>query len=1006
MHFSDIGWTTRLSFRQAFFLVLFVLSLSSTYAGKYTFNLYDVSDGLPSPVIFAICQDTKGLLWLGTTAGVSRFDGKHFVNYNTSDGLLNNRITGLYENSKNEILIGTYKGVSVFNGSTFKHYKSPKNINISWYSYFFEWQKGKMQVILNDHLYQLNDGEFERLSLHKDMDSLAHNEIVQLADGTRAFASEGKLFMLSPKKELKAVSFDKEIYACISQSKKTNDVVVVAEDGVYKLTNNRFQRLFYHNFVDKILLGMLMDSQNRIWISIESGGVMLFEQNELTIIGEKDGLNPLFTTCIFEDNSGKIWMGNGRGLYQVKTNHVKLYNTSNGLSENDIRHIYLGRDRKIYLGQNSTWFAYIEEGKIRQPSLPVQKKLSPVMAHSRVSGFAVDEKDRLWIGKMGGMLLRVNGEEVEDLSQKFGPVDFYDQQMYFNQQDSTVWLPLRRGIVLIRGEKIVRRIEQKPDGSPLGYILKVKPDSSGRIWFSTKTELFFYKDQKVHKVEMPTVASNTSKAFECQQNGLLWFTTENNGVMGCRLVKNKLITKENINIKNGLPALHASSVTPDRNRGLWIATVAGICRVNPEGRSVTGRYNVYQFSRTDGIPFSNYGVTQLVTDTRGDIWNTNLDGLLHFDLHAPYLDTLPPAILMEKIDVRSRERGWQSKSVRLNGMTCPGSPVLQYYENNIALYFTGVFLTGNTLSYQYRLSGVQSNWQEQTGNAPVNYYNLPAGDYTFYIKAIAPQGTESKVIKYNFTILPPFWMTWWFRILVVLFFMYLVYVFVKRRERAIKHENGIHLQMSELRMQALQAQMNPHFIFNSLNSIQSYIINNDAMSAAKYLSKFAKLIRRILDNSKHSFIPFEEVIDVLKMYVELEAFRFSHEFAYSFTVEEDDDLMNMPFPPMLLQPFVENAIWHGLMPKTGSKRLTVDVSRQNDEMVCIVEDNGVGRQVQKVREGHISQGEKITKGLLESMQNIQNLSATLEISDKSDDNGPAGTIIRITVSLPQRNPKS
>jgi LytS/YehU family sensor histidine kinase len=206
--------------------------------------------------------------------------------------------------------------------------------------------------------------------------------------------------------------------------------------------------------------------------------------------------------------------------------------------------------------------------------------------------------------------------------------------------------------------------------------------------------------------------------------------------------------------------------------------------------------------------------------------------------------------------------------------------------------------------------------------------------------------------------------------------------------------------MSELKMQALQSQMNPHFIFNSLNSIQSYITNKDTLYAATYLAKFSRLMRNILDNSNHILIPLDQILETLKLYLEIEAFRFNDEFQYSLEMEDNDILLETKLPPMLLQPFVENSIWHGLMPLKGLKKLFIKIYYENESIVCLIEDNGVGRNIENKKEGHISRGQLMIKGMLESMKQLQNVEVDLRIIDKKDfQDKSVGTIVVITIPV-------
>jgi hypothetical protein len=355
-------------------------------------------------------------------------------------------------------------------------------------------------------------------------------------------------------------------------------------------------------------------------------------------------------------------------------------------------------------------------------------------------------------------------------------------------------------------------------------------------------------------------------------------------------------------------------------------------------------------------------------------------------------------IYIEKLAAANEQISWPSSDSPRGFFHLPPKVKLDYKYNNLNFCFTGINLLQGINKYFYQLSDIDKNWVS-TDKTEATYLSLPSGNYTFKVKAMNSNGSFSKEATIYFEITPPFWQTWWFRTIIILIVIGTIFYLIRRREKTITQQNALHLQMSELRMQALQSQMNPHFIFNSLNSIQTYIVNNNPLNAASYLSKFSKLIRRILDNSNSTLLPLEQIIDTLKMYVEIEAFRFNQEFTYEFIIDNDETLMNMALPPMLLQPFVENAIWHGIMPKKGDKKLIIQVAKINHQLVCTIEDNGVGRNANHTTQGHISRGEKMTKGMLESLKQIKNIEAVMEIIDKQKNGVAAGTTIIITIPI-------
>lgn len=435
--------------------------------------------------------------------------------------------------------------------------------------------------------------------------------------------------------------------------------------------------------------------------------------------------------------------------------------------------------------------------------------------------------------------------------------------------------------------------------------------------------------------------------------------------------------------QTGIISTAINGLVADKQGNAWIATEGGLVFYNKQRRKFSS------FTKADGLPDDNIIGVNFTDDSKQ---------ILFLGFSKSYCLFEPQGFLQEKTVPVNIITGVEVNGEFIN----PGiKPSFSYKQNNISFAYTGInFNQGQLNNYACILEGFDQTWKYPGQERKVNYINLPPGDYTFKIKAANYQGEWNDVpAKFPFKIAPPFWQRWWFRALVICLLVFSIYFFLKRRESFIQKGNDIKLQMSELRMQALRAQMNPHFIFNSLNSIQNYILSNNTIDAAGYLSKFAKLMRRILDQSKHNFLPLSEVMETLKMYVEIEAFRFNNEFSYSFQVEEDDDLLDVKIPPMILQPFVENAILHGLMPKEGDKKLVVSCTLVNNNVEIIIDDNGIGRARHQIKAGHDSQGEKLTAGMLDSLQQLQNIQASIEIIDKKQNEIAAGTTVKLILAL-------
>ncbi len=235
----------------------------------------------------------------------------------------------------------------------------------------------------------------------------------------------------------------------------------------------------------------------------------------------------------------------------------------------------------------------------------------------------------------------------------------------------------------------------------------------------------------------------------------------------------------------------------------------------------------------------------------------------------------------------------------------------------------------------------------------------------------------------------------------------LIFSFYKRRRDAEQKqkETSLNLQVSETEMKALRSQMNPHFIFNALQSIQTFLMAHKPEDANTYLLKFSKLMRLVLENSQHSQVPLKEDIQALELYMQLESIRLKHPFTHQFHIEDGIDIEETGIPPLILQPFVENAIWHGLQYKTEPGHIDIYISKKGDTLHATVEDNGIGRNMsQKVAQPMLlkkeSLGMKLTEERLKILNELKKVKAYFTISDLfTKDEKPAGTKVELSLPL-------
>ncbi len=338
---------------------------------------------------------------------------------------------------------------------------------------------------------------------------------------------------------------------------------------------------------------------------------------------------------------------------------------------------------------------------------------------------------------------------------------------------------------------------------------------------------------------------------------------------------------------------------------------------------------------------------------------------------------------------------------------------LKYHENSLSINFSiAEFVHRENIQFAWMAEGYVNDWVVLpfTGNSniPAQLNNLSPGRYIFRLKArVGNEDWRPFQTQLYINIMPPVWKTWWFWTSVIAFLSIITFIIVKLREKAVryqerqkaKHEK----ELLELEARALRAQMNPHFIFNCLNSIKALIQNNENQRSIDYLTTFSKLIRTLFHNSDKRQISLYDELETCKLYTELEAMRLNGKLHYGFDIDHNLDLKSLMVPALIIQPFIENAIWHGIVPKNEGC-VTISVKGFEDAIICEVDDDGIGRKLSKqnkpiVMATHESKGVHLSQARLNLEKLLNDTTASIKIIDKYDEQQPKGTKVIITFNL-------
>ena len=440
----------------------------------------------------------------------------------------------------------------------------------------------------------------------------------------------------------------------------------------------------------------------------------------------------------------------------------------------------------------------------------------------------------------------------------------------------------------------------------------------------------------------------------------------------------------------------------DNEGNKWVSCSNGLVVLKPHSAN-SSVWDIYTIGKEQNINLT--GPLEMTTDDASNVWLASLDKLIRVDAQKLLLKKVTPSVVIDKVMLDMKETDWSKfGDSTYSYFQLPVSPVLKYAQNTLGLEFYGVSVyNADYFEYAYQLEPLDKTWSSASPGNYISFVNLSPGAYVFNVKARG-RGTEwSRPAVFRFTIKPPFWDSWPFRLLIAGLASAIIVSIYFGRIKKIQNRAEIQNQLRELEMKALKAQMNPHFIYNALNSIQSLIADEKKSEAINYIGTFSRLLRHVLEYTENNVISLEKELQTLRLYIELESLRLNMDLHYTITTADEVICENEKLPPLTLQPFVENALWHGLSRKQGDKLLTIAVSQTVSTLIIAVEDNGIGRasaavlKKQSSTDLYPSKGIDITAKRLRAFN--RNNAQPVEYCDLVDSLGNSiGTRVTVTIN--------
>jgi len=985
------------------FIIPLLLSAFSGRAQPHVLKTYTANDGLPSTLTQSVYQDKYGYLWIGSGAGLSRFDGRQFVNYSIADGLPSLGASVVFQDSKDRLWVGTKGGGAQFKSNRFVTYPGSDKLSDAYIFNFFETKDKKLWELTGNGVYEFTGTTWKKVALYPGYENNTCRDIVEM-DGELFINYATDIICRDRKGKWLTVASH---YFFNVMSVQDGKICVSAGANLYQIINHQLVQLLDKPVINKGYFSYLIDSKKRLWLATE---IFLKKSKPGDWQHCSDTINHFgISSFIKEDLSGNIWTSTDKGLLKINDIDFTIIDKNNTAPLDGIYNIITLPDNRVLLSSGTKNGLLVYENEKCKQIMPPPSPGNKYYYRDPVDAYTFDKKNTLWLATRFRRFYHFNGKGIEDFS---GTFHFKTNEriyaMHYVKSRDQFFICADSTLLFGNSAKLATFIPRNT-GVPITRPTRLLELKNGLLLVYTEQEGVFCIDGSDNLTPLITEINGSKKDIRrgihfCAGTGDdFWVAVPGLGLYEYGLRQNKqAFLKAHISIADGLQSANILSLINDAQNRLWVATNNGVDIIQ---QNKAGTFEVFNYAKSADLTISTGDFEKLASDSKGNIWLSSPNKVIRFNIANIRLHKEPPRIIIEKVSLDFKETDWRKWNDSLYSyFQLPYNPVLNYGQNSLAIFFNATDLSTSysTPEYSYKLFPVETTWSIPSKTKSVSFAQLPSGSYKFIVRAKDNASGWSKPAVFMFTITPPFWAQWWFRLIVLLIAAFIIVSIFRARIRKIKNDASIENQLKELEMKALKAQMNPHFIYNALNSIQALVANDKKAEGIHYIGSFSRLLRQVLDNSENNVISLDKELETIGLYIQLESLRLDMQLRYEKIVPENIVTEFEKIPPLILQPFVENALWHGLSRKEGEKEIKIAVSVAGNWLVCDIADNGIGREKAQHWKNHSiavhqSKGIDITRKRLKDY-NDDDLVIPIEFFDLYDDKkNPAGTLVTVRV---------
>lgn len=894
-------------------LILFCGIGQYSFAQQPNFLPSTANDLLGDLTASKIFESSFGYLWIGTDQGLYRFDGLEYKAYDLpkDSSFASIEVSTLYETQKAEIWVAFANG-QIFS-PTFSGDLQPVTLTglTDLYSPIRSIVEYKDQIWLATYgqgLYVLTPDNTYNFTV---ADGLSGNDLYQMSLDSTGLAylatDRGVNTLRLTEKEaiIKKITLAEGLSANVIRTMENDGqdgfFIGTYDNGVYYWDpKSNQEQVLIKDWDFGVINSLSVFPEREIWIGTERKGLIQYDLRTKTyqVFSEIDGRSIGRILDLHKDQEGNLWILSN-ALNILKTNRRFDFIPATSPEVKEIQALLTDANDQLWLGtQTGVFQLKSEDGQFRY-----ERKFPEIQAN--ILSLYQDPMGNLWIGTFGEGIYIYNpsNEKIRHLTTEDGLVDGSVLSIDGNQEH--IWVGTLAGVTefeleadIMASEMIpYQRFEQEPQLNAT-FIYKVFVDSKNRVWLGTDSEgiNLIEEDQVSYFKGTDSIAFNTVYSITEDLNGNIWFTSANNG-----LIKFDGETFLPFGMEDGLRNLNINSLTTDPRGNILLVHAGGIDLFDPNSGAV-----IY-YDENIGLGKLEPNLNVFSQAPNGDIWLSGQEQTLKYIAPSEAFRVSPQTTL-DEINVNGSAIDFAQKNR------------FSYYKNTFLFNFKGIWLTApDALQYRYKLEGLDDDWV-YTRDQEVNYVNLNPGNYTFTIGTtannyFAPETSQS----YSFTIRPPFWQQAWFILSTIALLVWITYLSLRTRERRLMKESNLKREKIESQFEALKSQINPHFLFNSFNTLVAIIEESPDM-AVSYVERLSDFYRSILQYRDKTVIPLEEELSMVQNYYYLLQERFGDNLKLIIQTKETEAYV----PPLCIQMLVENAIKHNIVSTRKPLQITIN----------------------------------------------------------------------------------